>query len=322
MILHDGCTSDPKILRAGPEASWLWVCAIDYSRRHLTDGVIEREVLPTLGAFRRVTGLADRLVEVGLFRPHPRGYEVNNYLRYNDSGEVVRARRGAAAQRTARWRERHSDAAVTASPSEPALRSDDVEGPGSDAGVTASQAHTYDVSDASHARLSRARDRAFGVGVGTALRSCSSEEGEPEGEGRWLADDLWQVWRRTAEAHGHPLRLGASPRDTAHLMELAAAYSREELTAALDAWWASPHVTARQIGMFRAQVAEVLAHLDSPARRRPFRAPARPATRQGPDVPSHTTHECPHTPACAGQWACERRSQLEAAKMAARAQAS
>jgi hypothetical protein len=64
----DGITSNPKIIAAGPVASWLWFSSVLYCRRGLTDGLILRIVVPSL-----VIGLksprthAAKLVEVGLW---------------------------------------------------------------------------------------------------------------------------------------------------------------------------------------------------------------------------------------------------------------
>ena len=61
-----------KMLRAGAEAAWLWVCGLAYANQHTTDGVIPREALTALypcddwsPAKRR--SLVAKLVEVGLW---------------------------------------------------------------------------------------------------------------------------------------------------------------------------------------------------------------------------------------------------------------
>ncbi|MBQ1164844.1 hypothetical protein KBZ21_43465, partial [Streptomyces sp. A73] len=37
--VHDGLPDHPKIIEAGGEAGWLYICGLAYSSRQLTDGV-------------------------------------------------------------------------------------------------------------------------------------------------------------------------------------------------------------------------------------------------------------------------------------------
>ena len=66
------CTTHRKLMRAGAEAAWMWVCGLAYANRHTTDGDIPRDALTALyptdewtPAKRRK--LADKLVAVGLW---------------------------------------------------------------------------------------------------------------------------------------------------------------------------------------------------------------------------------------------------------------
>lgn len=70
--IDDAAPHHPKLLRAGPDAAWLWVAALAYANRHTTDGVVPDEALSALypwgGWTRRVLDrLAARLVDVGLW---------------------------------------------------------------------------------------------------------------------------------------------------------------------------------------------------------------------------------------------------------------
>lgn len=107
--LDDQIAQHPKVLRAGPEAAWLWACAIAYANRQLTDGVVPVEALSTMGAFRtQVTKVADRLVAVGLFERVEGGYAVHDYLEHNPDRDTVKARMAQAAARKAAYRARQS----------------------------------------------------------------------------------------------------------------------------------------------------------------------------------------------------------------------
>mgnify|MGYP007071595943 FL=1 len=91
--IEDTVPLHPKHLKAGPEASWLWVCAIAYCQRQLTEGYIPVEALPLLGVPKNPTRLADRLVEVELFETAVGGYQVHDYLDFNASKDEALARR-------------------------------------------------------------------------------------------------------------------------------------------------------------------------------------------------------------------------------------
>jgi hypothetical protein len=101
--LDDGFADHPKVAQAGPLAGWLYVKALVYCGRYLTDGFIPRAVAlglvdwdtwgvqtdkPVLNA-----KLARALVELGLWEEEAGGYRVHDYLDCNPSADEVRARR-------------------------------------------------------------------------------------------------------------------------------------------------------------------------------------------------------------------------------------
>lgn len=88
-----------KFLKAGPAASWLWVCGIAYCQEGLTDGYIPREALPTLGVVKDADRLATKLVISGLWDAcEEGGWRVHDYLHYNRSAaEVAEIRASRAA---------------------------------------------------------------------------------------------------------------------------------------------------------------------------------------------------------------------------------
>lgn len=112
---HDDCAPlHPKMLRAGPEACWLWYSGIAFANRSHTDGVIERTFLAALypGQWspERLDELAQVLVSVRLWDPLPngRGWEIHNYRRYQEEAtkEAVEVRRSYERERKAAQRAR------------------------------------------------------------------------------------------------------------------------------------------------------------------------------------------------------------------------
>lgn len=75
--------------------AWSWC------NRFLTDGKIPRATVTKLGG---TIELADMLARVGLWETVPGGYQIHDFLVYNDSAEQVRARRATEAARKAEWR--------------------------------------------------------------------------------------------------------------------------------------------------------------------------------------------------------------------------
>jgi hypothetical protein len=112
--LDDRIANHPKIVRAGPEAAWMWAAAIAYCQSYLTDGYVARDALTMLGPFRSPKQLAERLVEAkkpggeyGLFERRGEDYAVHDYLKHNLPAEEVLRRRAEAAAKKARQRGRN-----------------------------------------------------------------------------------------------------------------------------------------------------------------------------------------------------------------------
>lgn len=90
--LDDQLPHHRKFLKAGAAASWLWVCGVAYAQRQLTDGIIPREAVPTLGV-PNPRKLIDKLVAVGLWDVHELGWKVHDYLEHNECRDAVLSRR-------------------------------------------------------------------------------------------------------------------------------------------------------------------------------------------------------------------------------------
>jgi hypothetical protein len=97
--LDDGFADHPKIMAAGPMASWLYVCGLTYAARMLTDGFIPASQVRKLADLDNTLALTERLAEVGLWKPVDGGFLINDYLEYNPSADKVRAERKAAQER-------------------------------------------------------------------------------------------------------------------------------------------------------------------------------------------------------------------------------
>jgi hypothetical protein len=113
VTVHDGLPDHPKIIDAGGEAGWLYVCGLAYCSRQLTDGVIPKRMVPRLTDGSKSEASASALVRVGLWHEgehgcpkcpvaEPETYVVHDYLDHQRSAEEVRdlrAKRSAAGQK-------------------------------------------------------------------------------------------------------------------------------------------------------------------------------------------------------------------------------
>lgn len=111
--VHDGLPDHPKIIEAGGEAGWLYICGLAYASRQLTDGILPKRLVPRLTDGSKPEASASALVRVGLWHegehdcPHcpeagPDAYVIHDYLEHQRSAAEVadlRAKRAAAGQR-------------------------------------------------------------------------------------------------------------------------------------------------------------------------------------------------------------------------------
>ncbi len=93
--IDDQAPRNQKLLLAGPAAAWLWVCGIAHCQAHLSEGFIADVALPMIGVKgeARSRSLAAILVEVGLFERVDGGYQVHDYLDFNETREEALARK-------------------------------------------------------------------------------------------------------------------------------------------------------------------------------------------------------------------------------------
>jgi hypothetical protein len=107
--LDDQFPDHPKVIEAGPMASWLYVCGLAYANRFLTDGFIPERQAHRLVDLDDLAPMIDRLVSVGLWEIVEGGYHIHDFLEYQPSAEKVKAERAANAERQARWRDRNAE---------------------------------------------------------------------------------------------------------------------------------------------------------------------------------------------------------------------
>lgn len=106
--LTDDWYDDPALSEASPLAVTMWVLAISWCARNLTDGHISRSQVRKLidldheslaGASLRADDIADELVRLGKWTASDRGFTIRNYHRYQPKREKVLADRAADAER-------------------------------------------------------------------------------------------------------------------------------------------------------------------------------------------------------------------------------
>lgn len=85
----------PKMVKAGRAASWTWVCGNCYAKDQMTDGFIPDGMLASLvpgASLRDLKKDADALVAAGLWDKVDGGYQIHDYLEYNDSKAEILAK--------------------------------------------------------------------------------------------------------------------------------------------------------------------------------------------------------------------------------------
>lgn len=98
--MDDRVRTHPKIVKAGPLAGWLWFCGVCYCREHLTDGVIQDGMIPTLApGLTSAKKHAQTLVDVGLWHRTEGGYHVHDFLDWNPSRTEIETNRAKDSRR-------------------------------------------------------------------------------------------------------------------------------------------------------------------------------------------------------------------------------
>lgn len=98
VLIDDNVPNHPKFLKAGPDASWLWLCGVAYCRKHHTSGHIPRVALATLGVTTpqpAIHRLVKKLVEARLWDETESGWLVHDYERQYGDDVQAKAEREA-----------------------------------------------------------------------------------------------------------------------------------------------------------------------------------------------------------------------------------
>lgn len=241
--VDDSFPDHAKALKAR-EAIALWLEGLCYANRHLTDGVLPTHVVAAMRLTRNPIKAAGVLVEAGLWEVCEGGWRIHDYHDHYLTAAEVREKRREDSKR----KRHYIPKASVGIPSGIQPESQRIPSP-------------------------RAGTPAGWDGKGLDLPAGLEGRGEEGAAALWSADDLWTLWLHHGEAHQCPQPLTAGPKVYEHLKRLMESYTEAQLRAALTAWWDSPHTGGRNLGLFLAQVGEVLEHLSkSPGA--VFRAPA------------------------------------------------
>lgn len=108
--------ADSKLLALTDAAHRMYTCGLVYVNKALTDGFIPEHVIETFGVrARNKRAVADELCTPLVPGKHPLwhrvagGYQVHDYLDWNDNKETVVAKRQRSADRVNRFRQRLGD---------------------------------------------------------------------------------------------------------------------------------------------------------------------------------------------------------------------
>ena len=103
--IEDSLPDHPKIRKVGVNAAWLYISALCYSNRFLTDGFISRELLGHFSSISRPFLAAEKLVKAGLWITVEDGYQIHDYLEHQQSREEIEHKRSLNRDRQARFRQ-------------------------------------------------------------------------------------------------------------------------------------------------------------------------------------------------------------------------
>lgn len=103
--LDDNFADHPKVDALSDGAFRLHVSGLNYCARKLTDGVVEKHRVHRLMPVYKPSYLKE-LIDARMWMPHVDGYEIHDYLEWNQSRQWWEDRRAAEAKRKADYRAR------------------------------------------------------------------------------------------------------------------------------------------------------------------------------------------------------------------------
>jgi hypothetical protein len=96
VYFDDAFPEHEKVIAAGDDGGWLWVCAIAFCNRRKTGRFIPDSMIPRLTGLPKPIAIADRLVKLRLLETADGGYRVHDY-----EGWQAAAMRAAAEKKAA-----------------------------------------------------------------------------------------------------------------------------------------------------------------------------------------------------------------------------
>lgn len=103
-----GFPRNRKVARLSDAAFRLWVSAMDLAREQLLDGALieaDLDLVPRCPSGKARTSLVDELVSVGLWERTETGWQIHDYLDWQDSAAKVKQKQAAARERMRAVRE-------------------------------------------------------------------------------------------------------------------------------------------------------------------------------------------------------------------------
>jgi hypothetical protein len=117
IYLDDRILTHPKLMRAGElagrngvsRALHLYLIGLVHAKRYLTNGFIDAQVVRECRAVSAPILVARCLSDarVLLWHHQPNGYQIHDYLDYNETSDEVKRKQQVTRERVARWRAQH-----------------------------------------------------------------------------------------------------------------------------------------------------------------------------------------------------------------------
>ena len=117
MIVDEKLLEHPKLIRAGQlvgrngvsRALHLYLVGLVHARKYLTNGFVNEQVVVSCRTVESPLRVAGCLCheQVSLWHHQPGGYQIHDYLRYNDTADEVKHKQELTRQRVAKWRASH-----------------------------------------------------------------------------------------------------------------------------------------------------------------------------------------------------------------------
>lgn len=225
----------------------LWVTALCYCQKHLTDGAIDRRAVKMLRA-KTTPAVVQELVAAELWHETEIGYQVHDFTVWNRTRSEVEAQRE-------KWRGKKARVSGVSKGEAPENLGGVSDLPRTD--TIRSDTKRYEETEhAPLARLSRAE-----------LQATTPRE------------QLFEHWRDVAEAHGVLETAIRTPKECHQAATLLEVHSLDALRPAITAFWDSASFDGkRSFGMFANQAPQLVAHVKA-GKTYPFGAPPRVAEK-------------------------------------------